>query len=365
MAADRSVEPTEVHAARVDRAARLYGPVLLLFLLALAYRFFDTLSRVLLIAYGAAILAVALNALVRRIPVKRPVAVGALGIASLAAIGAALWFGGGILLRQMRGLVDALPMMEAELEAWGDLLRAQIGLDVDIVGGGLRERARSLLGNVSGSDVIGRAGGLVEALAVPVLIFFGALFALAKPNERLLVPLLRAVPASRREAFRRMFTTLGERLTGWIEGQLVAMATIGVLATVAFTIIGVPYALLLGVLNGIAEFVPIVGPWVGGIPAVIVAFLDEPSKGLWTLVAILAMQLLESQIVTPLVMSRAADVHPFVTLFAIILFGGLFGFLGVLLALPLVLLVWTVVEVLWVEETIGSDRDRIEPVVEE
>lgn len=343
----------------------LYGAVLLLFLMALAYRFFDTLARVLLIAYAAAILAVALNVIVRRLPVKRPIAAGVLGIISLGLIGAAAWFGGGILLRQMRGLIDALPAMEAQLASWGDLIRAQTGLDIDMVGEGLRARARSLLGDVSGSDVIGRAGGLLEALAVPILVFFGALFALAKPNERLLLPVMRAIPTRHRDAVRRMLSLLGERLTGWIEGQIVAMVSVGVLATAAFYLIGVPYALLLGVINGLAEFVPIIGPWAGGVPAVIVAFLDDPTKGLWTLIAILVMQFLESQVITPVVMSRAADVHPFVTLFALILFGGLFGFLGVLLALPLVLLFWTVVEVFWVEEAIATATDAIEPVVEE
>ncbi len=88
-------------------------------------------------------------------------------------------------------------------------------------------------------------------------------------------------------------------------------------------------------------------------------------KGLWTAVAILAIQQVESQLVTPLVMAKAAEVHPFVTLFAIVLFGGLFGFLGILLALPLVLLLWTVTQVLWVERAIGTGHDRIEPVVEE
>jgi predicted PurR-regulated permease PerM len=205
----------------------------------------------------------------------------------------------------------------------------------------------------------------LEALAVPVLIFFGALFALAKPNERLMVPLLRAVPGTRRDDFRRLLRLLGERLTGWIKGQIVSMTTIGVLATVAFALIGVPYAFLLGFVNGVAEFVPIIGPWVGGIPAVIVAFLQDPMKGLWAAVAILAIQQLESQLITPLVMSKVADVHPFVTLFAIVLFGGLFGFLGILLALPLVLLLWTVVEVLWVDRAIHAEHDAIEPVVEE
>ena len=72
----------------------------------------------------------------------------------------------------------------------------------------------------------------------------GGIFALAKPNDRLLVPLLQAIPAERRPAFRRCLELLGTRLTGWVKGQLISMATIGVLATGAFYLIGVPYALL-------------------------------------------------------------------------------------------------------------------------
>jgi predicted PurR-regulated permease PerM len=98
---------------------------------------------------------------------------------------------------------------------------------------------------------------------------------------------------------------------------------------------------------------------------VVVAFLDDPMKGLWAVVAILAIQQVESQLITPLVMAKTAEVHPFVTVFAIVLFGGLFGFLGILLALPLVLLVWTVVQTLWVERALGAGGDRVAPVVEE
>lgn len=347
------------------RPEHLYKFAALLFLFALLYRFFDTVSRVLLIVYAAAILAVALNAIVRRVPLHRKWVTGLIGVLILAAFGAALWFGGTALLRQLRGLAEAFPQMEQELRAWGDELRARIGVDVELVGERVSQGARDFFGGLSGSEVLGRAGGLLEALTLPVLIFFGALFALARPNDHLLVPLLRAVPEERRPAFQRFFELMGERITGWVKGQMISMATIGVLATIAFYLIGVPYALLFGVVNGLAEFVPIIGPWAGGIPAVIVAFLDDPTKGLWTAVAILAIQQVESQLVTPLVMSRAADVHPFVTLFAIVLFGGLFGFLGILLALPLVLLIWTAVQVLWVERAIHTAGDEIEPVVEE
>ena len=162
-----------------------------------------------------------------------------------------------------------------------------------------------------------------------------------------------------------MFELLGTRLLAWVEGTLLSMLIIGVLSTVAFYLIGLDYALMLGVWSGLTEFVPIVGPFVGGITAVIVAFLQDPQKALWTLLAVFAIQQLESNLITPIVMARVADVHPFVTLFAILLFGSLFGFLGVLLALPLVLLFWTVVQVLWVERAIHAEDDRIPPIVEE
>lgn len=347
------------------RPGHLYKFGGLLFLLALAYRFFDTLSRVFLLVYAAAILAVALNAVARRLPLDRRWTAAIIAFLSVAGFAAAAWFGGGALLRQLGGLADSLPAMETELRAWGEVVRERTGLDVELVGERTGRMARDFFADLGGRDVLGRAGGLLEWLTIPVLIFFGGIFALAKPNDRLLVPLLRAVPEERRPAFRRCLELLGTRLTGWVKGQLISMASIGVLATAAFHLIGVPYALLFGVINGLAEFVPILGPWAGGIPAVIVAFLDDPMKGLWTAVAILAIQQVESQLITPLVMAKAAEVHPFVTVFAIVLFGGLFGFLGILLALPLVLLVWTVVQTLWVERALDAGGDRVAPVVEE
>ena len=351
--------------ARSLRPEHLYKFAALLFAFALAYRFFDTLSRVFLLAYAAAILAVALNAIVKRIPLRRRWAAALMGVVLLALLGLALWLGGSALLRQVRDLAEQYPAMERELMERAAQLRQRIGIDVDLVGERTRQLASRFFAELSGRDVVGRARGLLESILLPLLVLFGALFALANPNDRLLIPLLRVVPEERRPAFRRLFALLGDRLGGWIVGQLISMTTIGVLAAVAFSVIGVPYALLLGVVNGVAEFVPIVGPWVGGVPAVVIAFLDEPTKGLYAALAIIAIQQVESHVVTPLVMAKAAEVHPFVTIFSLLLFGGIFGFLGILLALPLVLLVWTAVQVLWVERAIGAGEDSIPPVVPE
>jgi predicted PurR-regulated permease PerM len=78
--------------------------------------------------------------------------------------------------------------------------------------------------------------------------------------------------------------------------------------------------------------------------------VDDPMKAIWVAVAMTAVQQIESAFVTPLAMSTSVRVHPFVTLFALLMFGSLFGFLGVLLAVPLVLLIWTAVEVYWIDE---------------
>ena len=336
----------------------------LLFLLALVFHYFDALSRILLLAYAAAILAIALDAIVRRLPLRRRWVAALAGLLILAAAGAIVWFGGAALLGQIRQFAHQLPEMEARLHQWGEWLHQQLGLDLQLVGDRTQRMLDDMTGDIGGQEVLSRAYGVVEVIGLAAVVLFGSLFALAEPNRRLLTPALRVLPEHTRDAARRCGDLLTRRLHGWVKGQLISMFTIGVLATAAFWFIGVPFAPLLGVVNGLAEFVPIAGPWIGGIPAVLVAFLYDPGKALWTALAIIVIQQVESQLVTPMVMSKVAEVHPFVTLFSILLFGSVFGVLGVLLALPLVLLVGTVIQVFWIERGIGTDGERIEPLVE-
>ena len=213
--------------------------------------------------------------------------------------------------------------------------------------------------------MIGTARGLIEGLFLPLVLIMGALYATADPNRRLLTPLLRAVPATHRDSFRRLFELLGARLRAWVKGTLLSMLIVGVLVVIGLWAIGVPYALLLAVLSGLAEIVPLIGPWVAGAVVVGVAFLNDPTTALWAALLMLAIQQVESNLITPMVMAKVAEVHPFVTLFSLFLFATLFGFLGILLAIPLVLLIWTVVEVLWVDRALHAGDDAIEPVARE
>ena len=350
-------------AARV-RPEHLYKAVGLALLAALVYRFFDEISRVFLVVYAAAIFAVALNIIVGLFPSGRRWVAAALGVLLIGAIGIALWLGVPALAEQLRGIVERAPEFERQIQEWTAWLADRTGLNI----GGLgdpEDLVRNAVGDMRGGEAIGRAWRLADFVILPVLILVGGLYAVGKPNDRLLTPLLRAVPRNRRLAFRRLLELLGNRIRGWVAGTLISMLAIGVLTTVALYVIGAPYALFLGTLNGVLEFIPIVGPWVGGTVAVLVTFLDSPSLALGVLLIVIGVQQLESNVITPLVMAKAAEVHPFITVFAIFLFGGLFGFLGVLLALPLVLLIWTTIEVLWVERAHDTDEDPIEPVVHE
>jgi predicted PurR-regulated permease PerM len=362
--------PADAVAAQQDgpmerlRPVHLYRTAGLAFLLLLLYKYWDQITHVFLLGYAAAILAVILNAVRRRLHMKRKWLAAIVGLVVVGSVVAALGVGMPMLFKQAKGIMQTGPALEEQIGKWEKAIQEQTGMKIDIPhpsgmfkGGGGGE------GQGGGGGMMGKAATFMEILFFPLVLFFGGLFALASPNDRLLTPMMRVLPEGLRLAWYRIFQLLGDRLIGWAKGTATAMVAVAVLSTVAFLVIGVPNAVALGLFNGTVEFIPLFGPWIGGLTAVVVAFLDDPQKALWVGIAALAIQQIEANVITPLSMSANAEVHPFVTLFALVLFGSLFGFLGILLALPLVMLVWTIVQVLWVERAIDTDRERIAPVV--
>lgn len=341
---------------------RLYRFAGLLFLLAIVFYFFDAVARVALLAFLGAIIAVALNAIVKRLPLPRGIAVLLLVLTLFGGLGVGLWFGIRALIGQVRQLIDDFPTIVAGVEEW---VQGATGLELDLLGPRTRETVGEVFGVTEGVGVIAGAFGLIEVVALLLLVVIGAFFLVFKPNDQLLTPFMRAVPQDRRPAFRRMFHLMGVRLGGWLGGTLIAMTAVAVLGIIAFLVLGTPYPVLLGIVIGLTEIVPIVGPWVGGFIAVAVTLFNDPGTALWVAIAVLVIQQIESNLVRPMAMSSAAELHPFVTLLALLLFGSLFGLLGAVLALPITLALATVVQVFWVEETLHAGDDEIEPVVEE
>jgi len=154
-------------------------------------------------------------------------------------------------------------------------------------------------------------------------------------GDRAILGLLLWVPPDRRSQTRELISEIEEKLGGFLLGQSLLCLAIGVLSLAAYMIIGLPYALVLAIIAGILEAVPIFGPILGAIPALLVALSLEPGKAAWVIGATIVIQGLENYLLVPGVMKRSVGINALVTLLAIAALTSLLGLAGALLAIPL------------------------------
>jgi predicted PurR-regulated permease PerM len=212
----------------------------------------------------------------------------------------------------------------------------------------------------AGSVVSGLAGvvtSFVGGLADFLLIVFGGLYLAAQPGLYRRGILLLFPAGGSRERIAGTLDASGEALRLWLLGQLVSMTFLFVLTGLGLWAIGVPAALALALLAGLAQFVPLLGPIVAAVPALLIALSEGLQTALWTLLLYVAIQQVESNIITPLVQRQAVSLPPAVTLFAVVAFGLLFGPLGILFATPLAVVAMVAVKRLWVRDTLGESTD--------
>lgn len=189
--------------------------------------------------------------------------------------------------------------------------------------------------------------GLVNTLAVFLLSSFWII-----ERERILRSLLLIVPLRQRQQIREFFESIEYRLGAYVRGQLILCLAIGILALIAYVILGLPNALALAFFAGFFEIVPVFGPALGAIPAILVAFSIEPILALWVLLATVIIQGLENYLLVPRVMSSAVGVNPIITLLSLATFTSLLGLPGGLMAIPLA----AVIQLLWNRFLISSDQ---------
>ncbi len=321
---------------------------LALFGLFLVWRFLAGIATAVLVLLVGLLLAVALSGPVealhrRKIP--RVVASVAIIVSILAVFGLGGYLFVPVFTEQIWQLVSTLPFAFSQLGTWAERLGDRTGLPFgDGEGPSLSTLAswgRRILGGALGlfGSLTTLAFGLVVAIFVP-------LYLTASP-EPVVNWTLRLFPTHRRPRAREVLSIMRGSLLRWLKGRLLSMAMIGVLWTGALYLIGIPGALFLGILAGLLEFVPYVGPVVSTLPPVVLALAGDPTDVLWVLLSYLLIQQVEGFLLTPLIEGRVASLHPAVVIVTVTLAGAAFGFLGVLLAVPTTLVVKVLVEECW------------------
>jgi predicted PurR-regulated permease PerM len=174
------------------------------------------------------------------------------------------------------------------------------------------------------------AGGVVSILTLLTVVYFWL-----TEHARLQRYVLAFAPRHRRARARDIWNQAETRLGMWVRGQLILMATIGIGTGIAYTLLGVPAAILLGLLSALAEAVPIVGPLLGAIPAVLVAATVSPQLALAVAGVYAVLQFVEGNILVPIVMRNTVGISPFLVMFSVLAGAAAGGFVGALLAVPI------------------------------
>jgi predicted PurR-regulated permease PerM len=186
-----------------------------------------------------------------------------------------------------------------------------------------------------------------------LLIIFLAIYIAADPDlyHR---GLMHLFPKPSRKRAGEILSAMATVLRKWLVTQLIAMVVIGAVTTVVLLSLKVKAALALGVIAGLLEFIPTIGPTLSAVPALAMGFLDSPEKALYILVAYVGIQFLENHILIPILMKGGIDLPPALTILSQALATMVFGFLGLMVAVPLLAAVMVAVKMLYVEDVVGD-----------
>jgi len=313
----------------------------------LLWRLVDLLLLLFACTLTALILLTITNMIRRRIKMPFAVALTLTIFALTAVIVGAFWFFGAAMSAQFADLITRLPGAWDAVQA--RLHRSTVGELILTRAGDFAPSGQRIVGLITSAVAIG--GSIVSALAVVII---GGIYLAAQPGLYG-GGTLKLIPAKARAKSAETFDAIAVSLRGWLKGQALGMAFVGVGTGVGLSIVGVPAAAAIGIVAGLAEFVPYAGSIVAGIPAVVLGFSQDTNTGLWTIAVLVVVQQLQGNLVMPLLQNRMVDLPPAITIFGIIAAGILLGPVGVLLATPLTIVVLVLVRRLY----LGEDESEV------
>jgi predicted PurR-regulated permease PerM len=321
------------------------------------YRISGVVLALLLTILLSIILAAPVNYLARR---GIPRTWGVLAV--FAAVAGVFWLLGLALIpaveAQSRQFAEAFPTLLDEAFALADRFKSFFGLGSRF---SLNPDSLSNVGReVLTGDTVSTAAGVgltaANVISLGVVVFISAIYLVIRPATAV-DGFVSLFPAGWRPRTREVLQAMYQTVQRWFLGQLTAMTFIAVFWAISLSIIGIPFALLIGIFGGLLSFIPYLGATISVVIPILLALISDPFTVVWVVLAFIIIQQIEGNLLQPIVMSRAVDLHPALVVFAILIMGTLFGLVGVFLAVPLVAALQVLVRELWVQrmDQIGTD----------
>lgn len=327
---------------------------LTLLTLALIYFTFD----ILLLIFAAALLAIFLRGLADIL--RRWVPLGDGWLVLIVAVLLVLIIAGAVTLlapsvaEQVRSLRVEIPRSAQQAGeflsryTWGQTLLAQLPSIDDV------------MAKIDAASILTRVGGFFSStLGAVGNVFVTILLAIYMASEPRFYSegLRKFFPINARPRAAEVIEAIYQTLRWWLIGKAASMIFIGLLTWIGLSILGVPLALTLGLIAGLLSFIPNFGPIISAIPALLLAFIDSPISAVYVLGLYGGVQLIESNVVTPIIERETVELAPALTIVFQLGLGALIGGLGLVLATPLLAVIVVVVKMVYFEDVLGDKQE--------
>jgi predicted PurR-regulated permease PerM len=308
------------------------------------------LRHVILLFFAAIVLAVIVQSgatLVQRVvPLGRKPSVGIACVLIALILAGAVMLMGAQVSAQMSALWDAVPQIRT-------LAQERFGVDLGVL-------VNEIVDISWLTGAIGYVPGVFGVVSGLILVIAGGIF-LALDPEGYREGVLLLVPQAHRDRMRITVNRAASSLQRWLIGQMILMVVVGASTAAVLALLGVPSALALGLIVGLLEFIPYVGPILGYVPLGLAALSQSFETFWWVLAAYVLIQQVEGNALAPLIQKRTVELPPVVALFSIVALGLLFGPLGIILSVPLTVVLLVLVNDLYLEDVLHNDEEAKPP----
>lgn len=253
-----------------------------------------------------------------------------------------------LLMNQLSDLIDNIPTIISDIEAQTKDLAFLSSLDnvnveesLNQLNISLNALSKSFLFNITSSisSIIGKLANLtIVLITIPIILFY-----MFHDGKKLQLSVTHLFPDKYQKHVFELLHLTNEVITAYISGKGLASIVVAVLLYFGFLLIGVPYTLLLAIINGFTNLIPYVGPFIGGVPAVIVALTISPTAAILTALLIFVVQQLDANLLTPKFVGKSLAIHPLTIIIILLVAGKMLGIVGIIFGVPAFAVIKTVI----------------------